>query len=182
MFNWIARHKPPVVWIIKQLDDLEQLDAQVLHLCGQGEAIGPGSVRKRRKDLAKGDFQGQVRFSDSGITLHANLFSALVPVADLEWLDQRHVRWQARLWRVAWVPERCWAYRGPLTIDDATGPEGSLISTEDMSIFREKLSTRNTPAPSSRWWELVALGDEQRRFDYTSIPDSHRLAANSRKR
>ncbi|WP_136254344.1 hypothetical protein [Onishia niordana] len=174
MFNWMERRSPSV-WAIKQID------ANVIHLCGRGEAAGPDSARKRRKELAENRYQGTIRLEYSGMDLHASLFEALVLIDDLVWLDECYVRWQDRRWCVAWVPERCWTYQGPLILEASMGPGKHFTSTEDVSAIREKASAPASPVPSSRWWDLAALGDEQRRFDYTSPPDLHRLTATSQK-
>ncbi|WP_458524653.1 hypothetical protein [Onishia taeanensis] len=164
MFDWITGRKPPPAWVIKQCD------SELLHLCGRAIATDPGSARKRRKALAEGAYQGPIRIEHSSTELSAELFAALIPIDDLEWLDQSRVRWQDRRWWVAWVPKRCWAYRGPLTLDKTAGPDGGFVSTEDVSAIRAKASAHAASDTPRQWLGLEALVDEQRRFDHTPIP------------
>lgn len=174
MFDWITGRKPPTAWAIKQLDD------QLLHLCGRGEVTGPGSARKRRVALAEGRYQGPIQLEHSSTELSAELFAALVPIDDLEWLDESRVRWQQRLWWVAWVPQRCWAYRGPLTLEASPGSDGGFVSTEDVSAIRDKANTHADADSPRLWLGLEGLGDEQRRFDHPPIHELRRSTANSR--
>ena len=176
MFNWIAGRKPPAAWVIKQCDD------HLIHLCGRGEATGPGSARKRRAALAEGRYQGPITLAHSSTPLCAELFAVLIPLDDLEWLDQTSVRWQARLWRVAWVPQRCWAYRGPLTLEASRDPEGRLVSTEDVSGIRAKANAHADADSPSHWLGLEGLGDQQRRFDHVQPHEPRRPTPHSEKR
>ncbi|WP_192034549.1 hypothetical protein [Halomonas sp. YLGW01] len=174
MLNWIMGRKPSTVWVIKQVDE------HLLHVCGRGEATGPGSVRKRRKALAEGRYQGPIRLAHSSAELSADLFAALILPDDLEWQGPQSLRWQGRLWRIAWVPPICWAYRDKLTLAGSLGPDGSLVSTEDISTIQAKIDSRATPASPRLWLGLEGLDNAQAPLEPSTLDAPRRSAANAR--
>ncbi|MBB3189011.1 hypothetical protein [Halomonas cerina] len=134
--------KPPVgVWVIKQVD------SDLLHLCGQGTLASRQRRRGLKKALAHRQYRGGVRMGHSGIVLNARLFAALVPLDDLELLPDGGARWQGRTWRVAEVPQRCWAFEGRLVAQPGLG--GRLMSVEDVSAIARRVN-RSSLSPPGR--------------------------------
>lgn len=143
MFDWLRGGKSPEVWVIKQVDD------GLLHLCGRGTASGEGRAKDKLGALREGRYRGAVRLVDSGVVLNAELFEALVPLDDLERLDDGQARWQGRTWRLAWVPQRCWTFAGHLTTQQSIlHGRAELVSVEDVATIRAKASPQAQQPPS----------------------------------
>lgn len=136
--------KPPIgVWIIKQIDH------DLLHLCGQGTLTSGEKHRALKKALAHRQYRGGVRMGHSGIVLNARLFAALVPLDGLVLTPDGDARWQGRSWRVAEVPQRCWAYEGRLVAQSGLSGLagiGGLVSLEDVSAIARRVNPdRSSP-------------------------------------
>ena len=130
---------PVEVWVIKQVED------DLLHLCGQGILESRDKRSKVLKTLMEGHFKGAVHMSGGGMVLNSGLFAFLVPIESLQVLPHGQARWQGRDWLVAQVPQRCWAFRGPL-IAQTSPLGGGLVSSEDVSDIRQRVD-RTTPRP-----------------------------------
>lgn len=136
----IFKGKPPECWIIKQIDD------DLLHLCGRGLATAKGRAKALLETLHLGSYEGPISFDTSGLVLNSRLFAALVPLEALSIDDQGQAHWQGRVWRVAWVPQRCWAYEGHLTTQlSPVGARPGLISVEDVTTIRAKAAPQAAP-------------------------------------
>ncbi|MBS9404116.1 hypothetical protein KG088_10785 [Halomonas sp. TRM85114] len=139
MLKRLLGKAPVEVWVIKQVDD------DLLHLCGQGILESRDKRGKVIKALSEGRFEGAVHMSGGGVVLNSRLFAALVPIKSLKLLPQGQARWKGRDWLVAQVPQRCWAFRGPLVAH--TSPVGGgLISSEDVADIRQRVD-ETTPRP-----------------------------------
>ncbi|GKW49757.1 hypothetical protein [Halomonas sp. NCCP-2165] len=146
------KDKPPECWVIKQVDD------DLLHLCGRGLATARERPKRLLAKLHAGNYQGPVSFDNSGLVLNSRLFAALVPLDALHIDDQDRARWRDRLWRVSWVPRRCWTYEGRLTTQaSAAGGRIGLISVEDVASIRAKARPRATASRHSLLYGLEPL-------------------------
>lgn len=127
------------VWVIKQVND------DLLHLCGQGIVEPRNRRSKLLRALREGRFEGAVHMNGGGMVLNSGLFAALVPVDSLQLLAKGQAHWKGRDWLVAQVPQRCWAFRGPL-IAQASPLGGGLVSSEDVADIRQRVD-QATPRP-----------------------------------
>lgn len=135
MLKWLKPAKPPRIWVIKQIDH------DVLHLCGQGIAEGRQRHKEKLAALAEGSYQGPVRLANSGLVLNSALFAALVPLDALRVDEDERAHWQGAVYRIAWVPQRCWVYIGRLVVQEVlVNGQPCLTSTEDVSDIRAKAS------------------------------------------
>jgi hypothetical protein len=130
---------PVEVWVIKQIGN------DLLHLCGQGTLESRDRRSKVLKALQEERFSGAVHMSGSGVVLNSRLFDALVPIESLKLLPQGQARWKGRDWLVSHVPQRCWAFRGPLVAQASPFGDG-LVSSEDVSDIRQRVD-ETTPRP-----------------------------------
>ncbi|MCK2183304.1 hypothetical protein [Halomonas getboli] len=138
--------KPPIrVWVIKQVD------ADLLHLCGEGR-ISPDGKRARDEvitALRRGEYRGAVEMIDNGLVLNARLFAALLP-DDAFHLDADGLaHWQDQTWRVAKVPQRCWTYEGLLVARAMAHGDFDLVSSEDVSGIRRRAASEGLAASNS---------------------------------
>ncbi|MEC9483727.1 MAG: hypothetical protein UMU75_10490, partial [Halomonas sp.] len=132
--DWLKRRKSEPVWAVKQID------ADLLHVCGEAWAEGDLRSDKRLEALRAGHFQGPVRMQENDTVLNAAQFAMLVPHAELALFDEGNAaRWQGREWRIAWVPQRCWLYAGRLTVQPVTVQgRPRRLSVEDTNAIRDK--------------------------------------------
>lgn len=152
MLNLFKR-KSPECWIIKQIDD------DLLHLCGRGKATAKGRAKAVEEALHQGSYEGPVALDNSPLVLNSRLFAALVPITALRVDDEERAHWQGRIWHVSWVPQRCWAYEGPLTTQPTTvGGRHGLISVEDVTPIRAKASPQAAPPTHGPLYSLEPLG------------------------
>ncbi|WP_043531821.1 hypothetical protein [Litchfieldella xinjiangensis] len=157
MLNWLKPAKPPRVWVVKQID------SDVLHLCGQGIVEGKQKHKEKLAALSRGHYQGPVRLASGGIVLNSALFQALIPFDDLMIDDDDQAHWRDRRFRIAWVPQRCWAYTGRLATQAVLmNGQPSLSSIEDVSGIRAKASpsAAKDHAGAPLFVPLDALGDD----------------------
>ncbi|MGB8712550.1 MAG: hypothetical protein WCD50_05425, partial [Onishia taeanensis] len=80
MIRNLFKKSPLKAWVIKQID------ADMLHLCGQGVLESNDKPRHVKKALEAGSYQGGVRMGDTGIVLNTRLLAALVPLDRLKLL------------------------------------------------------------------------------------------------
>jgi hypothetical protein len=146
--------KPPIrVWVIKQID------ADLLHLCGEGHVSpdGPRASHGVLTALSRGEYHGAVEMLDNGFMLNARLFVALLP-GDAFYLDASGLaHWQGRSWRVSRVPQRCWTYTGPLVADPMPHGESGWVSSEDVSDIRRRAESE--PRATSPHLQFGAADD-----------------------
>lgn len=148
----LLKSKPPECWIIKQID------TDLLHLCGRGQVTGKGRAKALLEQLRQGSYAGPVSFDNSGLVLNSRLFAALVPLEALSIDDEERAHWQGRVWQVSWVPQRCWAFEGPLTTQlTSMGGRSGLISVEDVTTIRDKASPQAGPSQNTQLYGLEAL-------------------------
>lgn len=139
MLKRLLGKSPVEVWVIKQIGN------DLLHLCGQGTLESRDRRSKVLKALQEERFSGAVHMNGGGMVLNSGLFAALVPIDSLQLLPHGQARWQGRDWLVAHVPQRCWAFRGPL-IAQTSALGGGLVSSEDVSDIRQRVD-ETTPRP-----------------------------------
>ncbi|WP_404299048.1 hypothetical protein [Halomonas sp.] len=127
--------KPIKVWVIKQIDDT------TLHLCGQGTLESDHKRRKMLEALHAGRFEGGVRMGDSGIVVNTKRLAAVVPLEALRLLDDGNTaEWQGRRWAVSHVPQRGWAFDGPLVAEpNPAGGHPAWVSREDVAHIRRNV-------------------------------------------
>ncbi|WP_108446532.1 hypothetical protein [Halomonas denitrificans] len=144
MFKKLFGKTPVRVWVIKQIDP------DLLHLCGQAE-LPPEARRKQvLAELSRGEYRGAVHMAGGGLVYNARLFAALVPLDELTLDDDGQAHWQGRRWRVSQVPQRCWAYEGPLVAEPARHAGGSgLVSSEDVSGLRSRIDSDTPTLPGT---------------------------------
>jgi hypothetical protein len=149
-------NKPPIkAWVIKQID------ADVLHLCGQGVLESNDKPRRVKEALEAGRYHGGVRMGETGIVLNTRLLAALVPLDRLTLEENgRIAEWQGCRWQVSQVPQRCWDFEGHLITQENpmfTAPE--LISTEDVSSIRQDINRDSAPPAEVVFRPVNAPGD-----------------------
>ncbi|MDR5865653.1 hypothetical protein [Halomonas koreensis] len=132
MWKRLFGRSPIRVWVIKQIDD------RLLHLCGEGSIEPDGKRETTLEALHRRDYRGPVQMAGSGLVLNARLFAALVPHDGLHLGADGQAHWQGQLWRVARVPQRCWAYEGRLIAQTTAQGPLDLVSTEDTSGIRRR--------------------------------------------
>lgn len=171
MLKWLKPTKPPRVWVVKQIDP------GILHICGQGIAEGKERPKEKMTALAQGRYQGAVRLANSGIVLNSALFAALVPLDDLHISDDDHALWKGQILRIAWVPQRCWAYTGRLAVQNVLiNGHPSLTSIEDTSSIRAKASPNaQAKRDTSLFVPLDALGNVPNKKDDKAPSSSSRF-------
>ncbi|GAA0635510.1 hypothetical protein ACFPTY_08175 [Halomonas beimenensis] len=158
MWKKLFGRSPIRVWVIKQVD------RDLLHLCGEGR-IEPEA---RRDDviaaLHRGEYAGPVRMPGGGLVLNSRLFAALVPHDGLHLGADGQAHWQGHLWRVAQVPQRCWAYEGRL-VAQATGQGPlDLVSSEDTSAIRHRAREENQAPPGTVSFRAADELEDEARF------------------
>lgn len=141
MLKWLTGKHPIPVWVIKQID------ADLLHLCGQGHVVSQARSSRTLQQLQAGRYEGAVTMASGGLVLNARLFAALVPLDALQ-LDARgHAQWDGRLWHVAQVPQRCWTFEGRLVPQrQMLGDQEQWVSVEDVSDIRRQAQASAEPA------------------------------------
>ncbi len=140
MLKRLLGRGPVEVWVIKQVEE------GLLHLCGQGILKPHNRRSKVLRALREGRFEGAVHMKGGGIVLNSRLFAALVPIESLKLLPQGQALWKGRDWLVAQVPQRCWAFRGPLVAH--TSPAGGgLVSSEDVADIRQRVDENSSRPP-----------------------------------
>lgn len=140
MFGNLFR-KPIKVWVIKQFDDA------TLHLCGQGATESDQKHKQVLVALEAGRYAGGVRVGDSGIVVNTRRLAAVVPLKALQLLDDGNAaEWHGRRWAVSHVPQRGWAFDGPLVAEpNPSGGNPALVSREDVAHIRRNARQDGAP-------------------------------------
>ncbi|MDW5375691.1 hypothetical protein R6258_02050 [Halomonas sp. HP20-15] len=164
--NWLKRrHKTwQKIWVIKQVD------ATLLHLCGEAAVEAKGSAPQLLKRLRDGNFQGAVRMKENGALLNAGQFAALIPQDDFQLYSDRDANWRGRHWQIAWTPQRCWLHEGRLVAQPSqVDGHPCLVSSEDVSEIRAK-----TGAPQPLQAPFFSLESrETAHQDDATVPNRH---------
>ncbi|APX92987.1 hypothetical protein BWR19_08635 [Halomonas sp. 1513] len=154
MLDWFKRTKLPEVWAIKQID------GDLVHVCGRGQLESRERPAKALQALQENRFEGAIRMHDSALVLNAGLFVALAPVEAFGLIGQDQAEWQERLYRISWVPQRCWVYEGRLiaTFTELNGVP-QRVSVEDTSAIRDKAAAAEGDDAGTHFGALDALQD-----------------------
>ncbi len=154
MWKKLFGRTPVRVWIIKQID------RDLLHLCGEGRLDTGRKADAVLAELSEGHYQGPVQMGDGGLILNARLFAALVPHDGLHLGADGQAHWRGHNWRVARVPQRCWAYEGRLVPQMTPQGRLHLTSTEDLSGIRRRADSERAAPGTVHFRAANELEDE----------------------
>lgn len=155
MIRNIFKKSPIKAWVIKQID------AETLHLCGQGILESTDKPKHVKEALEIEQYEGAVRMGDTGIVLNTRRIAAVVPLHRLRLVDAGRVaEWRGRSWEVSQVPQRCWDYDGHLvTQENPLSTSPALVSSEDVSNIRKYISRDGVPPGELTFRPANALED-----------------------